>query len=176
MKDQACSYNLFWQTDWPEGHQLASAMNFRFPQCVPTHLKTLIPHASNDAIALMRDLLQWDPKKRPTAVQVHKAESDEFGYRDKSLFMAHCFNILIMVVLLLRSIAWCSTCGCVVCVSDHNCHHVVKYNLLSSERRKSPWGNNLVGIFQAGVYLKSITKEAFDVHFRYSNINLLNYF
>eukprot|EP00066_Takifugu_rubripes_P016885 XP_011606151.1 PREDICTED: serine/threonine-protein kinase MAK [Takifugu rubripes] len=57
------------KTDWPEGYQLASAMNFRFPQCVPTHLKTLIPHASNEAIALMRDLLQWDPKKRPTAVQ-----------------------------------------------------------------------------------------------------------
>ncbi|KAM9337754.1 serine/threonine-protein kinase MAK [Symphorus nematophorus] len=57
------------KTDWPEGYQLASAMNFRFPQCVPTHLKTLIPNASNEAIALMKDLLQWDPKKRPTAVQ-----------------------------------------------------------------------------------------------------------
>ncbi|KAM6971243.1 serine/threonine-protein kinase MAK isoform 1-T2 [Tautogolabrus adspersus] len=57
------------KTDWPEGYQLASAMNFRFPQCVPTHLKTLIPNASNEAIVLMKDLLQWDPKKRPTAVQ-----------------------------------------------------------------------------------------------------------
>lgn len=55
--------------DWPEGYQLASAMNFRFPQCVPTNLKTLIPNASKEAIALMHDLLQWDPKKRPTAVQ-----------------------------------------------------------------------------------------------------------
>ncbi|XP_013863957.1 serine/threonine-protein kinase MAK isoform X7 [Austrofundulus limnaeus] len=57
------------KTDWPEGYHLASAMNFRFPQCVPTHLKTLIPNASNEAITLMKDLLQWDPKKRPTAVQ-----------------------------------------------------------------------------------------------------------
>ncbi|XP_024135749.1 serine/threonine-protein kinase MAK isoform X5 [Oryzias melastigma] len=57
------------KTDWPEGYQLASAMNFRFPQCVPTHLKTLIPNASNEAIALMKDFLQWDPKKRPTAAQ-----------------------------------------------------------------------------------------------------------
>ncbi|XP_075907205.1 serine/threonine-protein kinase MAK isoform X2 [Nelusetta ayraudi] len=57
------------KTDWPEGHQLASAMNFRFPQCVPTPLKTLIPNASNEAITLMKDMLQWDPKKRPTAVQ-----------------------------------------------------------------------------------------------------------
>nr|XP_043902807.1 serine/threonine-protein kinase MAK isoform X6 [Solea senegalensis] len=55
--------------DWPEGYQLATAMNFRFPQCVPTHLKTLIPNASQEAIALMKDMLQWDPKKRPTAVQ-----------------------------------------------------------------------------------------------------------
>ncbi|XP_010884072.2 serine/threonine-protein kinase MAK isoform X2 [Esox lucius] len=55
--------------DWPEGHQLASAMNFRFPQCVPTHLKTLIPNASTEAISLMKDLLMWDPKKRPTALQ-----------------------------------------------------------------------------------------------------------
>uniref|UniRef100_A0A3Q2ZTZ0 Male germ cell-associated kinase n=1 Tax=Kryptolebias marmoratus TaxID=37003 RepID=A0A3Q2ZTZ0_KRYMA len=57
------------KTDWPEGYHLASAMNFRFPQCVPTHLKTLIPNASNEAITLMKDFLQWDPKKRPTAVQ-----------------------------------------------------------------------------------------------------------
>uniref|UniRef100_A0A8C5FVA6 Male germ cell-associated kinase n=1 Tax=Gadus morhua TaxID=8049 RepID=A0A8C5FVA6_GADMO len=57
------------KSDWPEGYQLASAMSFRFPQCVPTHLKTLIPNASSEAIALMRDMLQWDPKKRPTAVQ-----------------------------------------------------------------------------------------------------------
>lgn len=55
--------------DWPEGYHLASAMNFRFPQCVPTHLKTLIPNASSEAITLMKDMLQWDPKRRPTAVQ-----------------------------------------------------------------------------------------------------------
>lgn len=57
------------KSDWPEGYQLAAAMNFRFPQCVPTNLKTLIPNASNEAISIMRDLLQWDPQKRPTATQ-----------------------------------------------------------------------------------------------------------
>ncbi|XP_046733445.1 uncharacterized protein LOC124403749 [Silurus meridionalis] len=57
------------QADWLEGHQLAAAMNFRFPQCVSTPLKTLIPNASNEALTLMKDLLYWDPKKRPTAVQ-----------------------------------------------------------------------------------------------------------
>ncbi|XP_039609958.1 serine/threonine-protein kinase MAK isoform X1 [Polypterus senegalus] len=57
------------KVDWPEGYQLASAMNFRFPQCVPTNLKTLIPNASNEAISVMKETLQWDPKKRPTAIQ-----------------------------------------------------------------------------------------------------------
>ncbi|MBZ3886297.1 Serine/threonine-protein kinase MAK [Sciurus carolinensis] len=58
--------------DWPEGYQLASSMNFRFPQCVPINLKTLIPNASNEAIQLMTEMLNWDPKKRPTASQALK--------------------------------------------------------------------------------------------------------
>ncbi|XP_054992809.1 serine/threonine-protein kinase ICK isoform X2 [Sorex araneus] len=57
------------KTDWPEGYQLSSAMNFRWPQCVPNNLKTLIPNASSEAVQLLRDMLQWDPKKRPTASQ-----------------------------------------------------------------------------------------------------------
>ncbi|XP_053467390.1 serine/threonine-protein kinase MAK isoform X4 [Ictalurus furcatus] len=65
------------KTDWLEGHQLAAAMNFRFPQCVPTPLKTLIPNASNEALTLMKDLLYWNPKKRPTAVQVKTAHPNK---------------------------------------------------------------------------------------------------
>ncbi|XP_059497051.1 serine/threonine-protein kinase MAK-like [Stegostoma tigrinum] len=57
------------KNDWPEGYQLSAAMNFRFPQCIPTHLKTLIPNASNEAVELMKDMLHWDPKKRPNASQ-----------------------------------------------------------------------------------------------------------
>ncbi|XP_056148398.1 serine/threonine-protein kinase ICK-like [Lampris incognitus] len=57
------------KNDWPEGYQLASAMNFRWPQCVPSNPRTLIPNASAEAIHLMRDLIQWDPKKRPTSGQ-----------------------------------------------------------------------------------------------------------
>ncbi|XP_009955827.1 PREDICTED: serine/threonine-protein kinase MAK isoform X4 [Leptosomus discolor] len=60
------------KSDWPEGYHLASAMNFRFPQCVPISLKTLIPNASNEAIQLMSDTLNWNPKKRPTASQALK--------------------------------------------------------------------------------------------------------
>ncbi|XP_060772881.1 serine/threonine-protein kinase ICK-like isoform X2 [Neoarius graeffei] len=58
------------KNDWPEGYQLAASMNFRWPQCVPTSLSTLIPNASSEAIQLMRDLLHWDPNKRPAACQV----------------------------------------------------------------------------------------------------------
>lgn len=60
------------QSDWPEGYQLASSMNFRFPQCIPINLKTLIPNASREAIQLMTEMLSWDPKKRPTASQVRQ--------------------------------------------------------------------------------------------------------
>ena len=35
---------------WPEGVKLAAAMNFRFPQFVPTPLSQLIPNASPEAI------------------------------------------------------------------------------------------------------------------------------
>ncbi|XP_049328091.1 serine/threonine-protein kinase ICK isoform X2 [Astyanax mexicanus] len=57
------------KNDWAEGYHLAATMSFRWPQCVPTSLRTLIPNASTEAIQLMRDLLQWDPKKRPAASQ-----------------------------------------------------------------------------------------------------------
>ncbi|KAM9551101.1 serine/threonine-protein kinase MAK-like [Salvelinus alpinus] len=53
------------QSDWPEGYQLAPAINFRLPQCVSTHLMTLIPNASTEAIALMKDLLMWDRSAVP---------------------------------------------------------------------------------------------------------------
>lgn len=55
--------------DWPEGYQLAAAMNFKFMQMMPTPLKDLIPNASPEAIQLMRDMMMWDPKKRPTCAQ-----------------------------------------------------------------------------------------------------------
>ncbi|XP_063298991.1 serine/threonine-protein kinase ICK [Pelobates fuscus] len=57
------------KSDWPEGYHLASTMTFRWPQFVPNNLKTLVPNSSSEGIQLMRDMLQWDPKKRPTASQ-----------------------------------------------------------------------------------------------------------
>ena len=45
-------------------------MNFRWPQMVPTPLKNLIPSANIDGLTIMRDMMLWDPSKRPTAAQV----------------------------------------------------------------------------------------------------------
>ena len=56
--------------EWPEGHRLAAAMNFKWPQMIATSLKSLIPSAGADGIQLMQDMLAWDPQKRPTAQQV----------------------------------------------------------------------------------------------------------
>ncbi|XP_037777710.1 serine/threonine-protein kinase MAK-like isoform X2 [Penaeus monodon] len=55
--------------DWPEGYSLAQQMNFKFPQFSPTPLASLIPNAGPDAIAIMTDMMRWNPAKRPTAQQ-----------------------------------------------------------------------------------------------------------
>ncbi|XP_020283095.1 serine/threonine-protein kinase ICK isoform X2 [Pseudomyrmex gracilis] len=55
--------------DWPEGYQLAAAMNFKFPNFTRTSLTVLIPNASQEAVIIMEDMLQWNPIKRPTAQQ-----------------------------------------------------------------------------------------------------------
>ncbi|GFR45903.1 hypothetical protein Agub_g7359 [Astrephomene gubernaculifera] len=57
------------QQTWPDGLKLAAAMNFRFPQFAPTPLSKIITNACPEAIDLMTQLCQWDPNKRPTAVQ-----------------------------------------------------------------------------------------------------------
>lgn len=54
---------------WPEGLKLAAQMQFRYPPFVPTPLAQLLPSASYEALALLTDLLQFDPYRRPTASQ-----------------------------------------------------------------------------------------------------------
>ncbi|XP_039029942.1 cyclin-dependent kinase F-4-like isoform X2 [Hibiscus syriacus] len=54
---------------WPDGLDLASAINYQFPQFDGVHLSALIPSASNDAISLITSLCSWDPCKRPTAAE-----------------------------------------------------------------------------------------------------------
>ena len=52
---------------WNEGIQQAKMVNIKFPNFTGTDLKNIIPDASDDAIDLMKLMLQWDPNKRPTA-------------------------------------------------------------------------------------------------------------
>lgn len=56
--------------DWEDGYRLAASMNFHWPQCVATNLKTAVSNASNDGLTVMTDLMKWNPKERPTATQV----------------------------------------------------------------------------------------------------------
>ncbi|CAJ0594938.1 unnamed protein product [Cylicocyclus nassatus] len=53
--------------DWPEGYQLAAAMNFRFPQAPPTPMETIVNTISKDGMKLMMDMMLWNPEKRPSA-------------------------------------------------------------------------------------------------------------
>lgn len=57
------------QNTWSEGLNLATALNYQFPQFSRIHLPSLIPTASNDAISLISWLCSWDPRKRPTAAE-----------------------------------------------------------------------------------------------------------
>ncbi|XP_057963873.1 cyclin-dependent kinase F-4 [Malania oleifera] len=57
------------QYSWPEGLNLAKAINYQFPQFSAADLSALIPSASEDAISLIRSLCSWDPGKRPTALE-----------------------------------------------------------------------------------------------------------
>ncbi|XP_014778588.2 serine/threonine-protein kinase ICK [Octopus bimaculoides] len=57
---------------WEEGYRLAASMNFRWPHCVPINLKTAVPNANNEGLAVMRDLMKWNPKDRPSASQTLK--------------------------------------------------------------------------------------------------------
>jgi len=58
------------QTDWPDGLRLAVCRNYKFVQAVATPLKQSIPSAGTEGLALMTDMLKWDPQRRPTAQQV----------------------------------------------------------------------------------------------------------
>ncbi|XP_071118826.1 serine/threonine-protein kinase dyf-5-like isoform X2 [Haliotis cracherodii] len=55
--------------EWPEGYQLASSMNYRFPQTVPVSLKSLIPSADKDGLDIMARMLKWNPSHRPGSSQ-----------------------------------------------------------------------------------------------------------
>lgn len=45
-------------------------MNFKFPQFIETPIHEVVKNASQDGHTLLKDLLRWNPDKRPTAVMV----------------------------------------------------------------------------------------------------------
>lgn len=53
--------------DWPEGHQLAGAIGFKFPYFTKQPLNNLVPYAGANGIKLIESLLEWNPNNRPTA-------------------------------------------------------------------------------------------------------------
>lgn len=54
---------------WPEGMELARAINFNFFQAPPVNFSDIIPNASLEAIDLVQQLCSWDPHNRLTAEQ-----------------------------------------------------------------------------------------------------------
>uniref|UniRef100_A0A0D3AUB2 cyclin-dependent kinase n=1 Tax=Brassica oleracea var. oleracea TaxID=109376 RepID=A0A0D3AUB2_BRAOL len=54
---------------WLEGLNLASVINYQFPQLPGVHLSSLMPYASAEAINLVERLCSWDPNNRPTAAK-----------------------------------------------------------------------------------------------------------
>lgn len=55
--------------DWPEGYQLASAMNFRFPQFSEMPMSSIIRKISKEGLHILRDMLRWNPAQRPNTIQ-----------------------------------------------------------------------------------------------------------
>ncbi|KAI6204124.1 hypothetical protein M3Y94_00635900 [Aphelenchoides besseyi] len=53
--------------EWPEGYKLAATMNFRFQQAQGIALESIVNTISGDGMKLMREMLLWNPEKRPSA-------------------------------------------------------------------------------------------------------------
>ncbi|KAJ8978137.1 hypothetical protein NQ317_014192 [Molorchus minor] len=68
LRDKGISHDKsITQKKWPECYQLAIAIGFKFPYLVKTPLGEVVPQASNNAINLMEDFLEWNPAHRPSA-------------------------------------------------------------------------------------------------------------
>nr|XP_037272912.1 sporulation protein kinase pit1-like [Rhipicephalus microplus] len=66
------------QREWPEGHQLAAALQLRWPHFPQGSLAAVVPTASREAHVLMRDLLRWNPARRPTALLLDTIKISSF--------------------------------------------------------------------------------------------------
>ena len=55
---------------WAKGIQQANLIGIKLPNNSGTDLANIIPNASPKAIEVMKEMLQWDPNKRPTAISL----------------------------------------------------------------------------------------------------------
>lgn len=55
------------EENWSEGFKLAKKRGYYFPNEKKQDLSRLIPNASDEAIDLITQTLQYNPKKRPKA-------------------------------------------------------------------------------------------------------------
>ena len=55
---------------WAKGIQQANMIGIKLPNSSGMDLAKIIPNASSKAIEIMKQMLQWDPNKRPTAVNL----------------------------------------------------------------------------------------------------------
>lgn len=60
------------KTEWSEAYLLANAMNFRFPQFSAIPIESIVTNISQEGLQLLKNTLQWNPGKRPTAAQALK--------------------------------------------------------------------------------------------------------
>ncbi|XP_031628185.1 serine/threonine-protein kinase ICK [Contarinia nasturtii] len=60
------------KTNWPDGYRLATAIQFRFPECQKVDFAALIPRATESGLQLLNEFLYWDSEKRPSAQQALK--------------------------------------------------------------------------------------------------------
>lgn len=60
------SLSLSLQKEWPEGHQLANSMNFKFPQFTAIALDSIVTNACTEGVTFLTELLYWNPNNRPT--------------------------------------------------------------------------------------------------------------
>lgn len=67
-----------------EGYQLAANMNFKFQQCNPTPLDSIVTNISQDGLKLMSASLLWNPEKRPSAAAVSSVKK-KFIYSNLNL-------------------------------------------------------------------------------------------
>ena len=59
--------------DWPDGFKLIQKLGMKFPVCAKGTFPFIIRGASQDALSMIEDILQWDSKSRPSCEMLMKS-------------------------------------------------------------------------------------------------------